>query len=214
MADVENRESIERKLTALILILWGSEDFAFWSGAQPSIRCFADQVSENGITEIATELARDQTRSFLDEIDWRLDRDRVARGSEWIGERYERDLAKRLAESHRQWQDRRDIAERDGDHIPTFDEIYLDWQGEREGATSVTTIASQTEMRARNRIKNIYDVDLVGYWRLDYTSNFCQQCVGLSQTPDWVWAIQFPEGPPAHPNCRCGIQWERSYLTT
>lgn len=34
-------------------------------------------------------------------------------------------------------------------------------------------------------------------------------CAPLDEQPEEVWKAEFPEGPPAHGNCRCGLRLER-----
>jgi hypothetical protein len=35
----------------------------------------------------------------------------------------------------------------------------------------------------------------------------CDVCDELDGEPRSVWSLKFPQGPPAHPNCRCDIDW-------
>ena len=47
-------------------------------------------------------------------------------------------------------------------------------------------------------------------WRTAEDEMVCEHiCAPLNGQPREVWAAQFPQGPPAHPRCRCGLEIRR-----
>lgn len=44
-------------------------------------------------------------------------------------------------------------------------------------------------------------------WRIDPRSNVCPICLSLNGQTIEVYGIRFPQGPPAHPNCRCYLDY-------
>lgn len=43
------------------------------------------------------------------------------------------------------------------------------------------------------------------YWKTEEDSRVCPICEPLNDTKRSVWSSKFPDGPPAHPICRCEI---------
>lgn len=44
-------------------------------------------------------------------------------------------------------------------------------------------------------------------WNTSEDDKVCPICRPLNQKPSEEWAEEFPEGPPAHPNCRCWLEY-------
>lgn len=211
MADLEKREEYEEELMFLLLMIWASEGTLFWTNRMPSIRWFADRIRKKGLTRLADDVVRRQTQDFLNEIQWDGDRKPLATGLDMIGEEFEIELAKRLANTHKSWIEKRFEAEREGIDPPTIEEIYTDSNAKREAVTSLTTLVSATEREGRWRLKNQFGVETYALWELDPRSNWCKVCLGLAKTPESIWSLQFPKGPPAHPNCACFISTSMLY---
>jgi hypothetical protein len=205
VADLDNREDYEEELMLLIMLLWSSDDMLFWLNSEPSIRYFTDRIRRTGITSVANRIARQQTNSFLDEIEWFDERQRLVSGLDILGERFETNLARKMAWKHQDWKDEVAIAERDGTDPPAFEDIYQDWEAKREAVTSITGLVSGAEMRGKDRLKNFYGVEIHSVWQIDLLSNYCETCLSLANTPERIWSLQFPDGPPAHENCRCTL---------
>ena len=47
------------------------------------------------------------------------------------------------------------------------------------------------------------------YWITANDAAVCPICGPLHQREYADWAERFPDGPPAHPRCRCYLEWER-----
>jgi len=45
-------------------------------------------------------------------------------------------------------------------------------------------------------------------WNTANDELVCPICGPLNEQPEDVWSGDFPDGPPAHPNCRCGASLE------
>ena len=48
-------------------------------------------------------------------------------------------------------------------------------------------------------------IAMVRIWRTSNDELTCPVCAPLNGTDETVWAGQYPDGPPAHPNCRCAM---------
>lgn len=45
------------------------------------------------------------------------------------------------------------------------------------------------------------------YWFTADDAMVCSICRPLHRTGERVWSKRFPDGPPAHPNCRCDLEF-------
>lgn len=45
------------------------------------------------------------------------------------------------------------------------------------------------------------------YWATEADADVCDVCSGLDGEPEEVWQGVSPGGPPAHPHCRCWLEW-------
>ena len=76
----------------------------------------------------------------------------------------------------------------------------------RARAISITETTRAYSM-ATNQIQvlvNETGLEMVRTWGTRNDELVCPICGPLNQQPEIVWRAQFPDGPPAHPHCRCG----------
>lgn len=48
----------------------------------------------------------------------------------------------------------------------------------------------------------------VALWVAELDSRTCPICLSLDGTGREMWGDEFPDGPPAHPKCRCFLRWK------
>lgn len=70
--------------------------------------------------------------------------------------------------------------------------------------TEITRARSQAAMMYRKELE-ARGVRTVERWLTAEDERVCAICGPLDHTTREVWGAQFPEGPPAHVNCRCGV---------
>ena len=201
MADIDKRTEKEKKLIALLLLIWASEDLGWWWHHAPSVRMFDMKLRQYGAIEFTRSVALRQAEDFMDEISWSGDRDRVRGRMGYVSEAYISDLSRRMARKHDRWQldpESRSSAA-----------VVKDWEIEREAVTDLSGLASQAEFSSRNYLSTFHKIHVESYWRLDLLSNWCQTCLRLADSHESIWSREFPTGPPAHPNCRCFLQHYR-----
>lgn len=80
-------------------------------------------------------------------------------------------------------------------------------RAERIGITETTRAINAGKADVIDRIKTEYGVNVIGIWRCLGDDPCVKHCLPLNGEPFEVWASEFPEGPPAHPNCMCEIDW-------
>ena len=81
--------------------------------------------------------------------------------------------------------------------------------GEVRAQMIATTEITRAQSEAAAMYKRELDkrgVETVERWVTAEDEHTCLDiCEPLDNTMRDVWGQQFPDGPPAHPNCRCGI---------
>lgn len=50
--------------------------------------------------------------------------------------------------------------------------------------------------------------EIIAKWVTERDGRVCPICIPLRNKPESVWRRFFPEGPPAHPRCRCDIDYQ------
>jgi hypothetical protein len=106
-----------------------------------------------------------------------------------------------------------------------FDRVFSPRRAEAIAATEVTRAITQGETAARFEIyaedpanrANFQGGDsppiiisdgLVAIWQTEEDGRVCPLCGPLNGKPAKDWIGQFPQGPPAHVNCRCWLIYE------
>lgn len=92
--------------------------------------------------------------------------------------------------------------------VPELEEpepLYTEADAERTAVTSITEAISLGEIDAARDVEVRNGVRLVPIWRTE--PDACKICAPLEGTTRRVWGARFPNGPSAHPRCRCGLEW-------
>lgn len=107
-----------------------------------------------------------------------------------------------------------------------FDRVFSPRRAEAIAATEVTRAITQGETAARFEIYAddpanrasfqgsddtppiIISDGLVAIWQTEEDGRVCPLCGPLNGKPAQDWIGQFPQGPPAHVNCRCWLIYE------
>lgn len=51
---------------------------------------------------------------------------------------------------------------------------------------------------------------IYAYWVTARDEKVCPICRPLNDKPEYLWTKDFPNGPPAHPVCRCYLNWREA----
>lgn len=86
-------------------------------------------------------------------------------------------------------------------------------RAETVAVTETSNAVTDASDAAMDRQGLVGDDDL---WITEEDGKVCYICNSLHNKPRTVWAWQFDHGPPAHPNCRCYIEYaaERELAAT
>lgn len=85
------------------------------------------------------------------------------------------------------------------------EQAFTDERAQRIGITEITMglAAGALLFAAIARARHNVDVELIWYTQDD--ERVCPVCAPLHGTTQDEWGQQFPDGPPAHVRCRCGL---------
>jgi len=94
-----------------------------------------------------------------------------------------------------------------GDLAQLLEPAFGAYRAEMIAVTEVTRAYAQAENQYQREIAE-YGVEMRRIWHTAMDDKVCAICGpldGLREDGPKGWAAQFPDGPPAHPNCRCGL---------
>ena len=74
-------------------------------------------------------------------------------------------------------------------------------------ATEITRAISVGEIAAVTFVAAQMDEAPKATWVTEKDERVCPVCAPLHRAPEDKWRGQFPVGPPAHPNCRCWLEY-------
>jgi SPP1 gp7 family putative phage head morphogenesis protein len=80
--------------------------------------------------------------------------------------------------------------------------------GEVRAKMIATTETTASYSEATNEVQRLMaeaGVQMTRIWHTRNDERVCPICGPLDGTPESVWGQQFPNGPAAHPNCRCSV---------
>lgn len=90
------------------------------------------------------------------------------------------------------------------DTEPVLDRIFGD---RRMGGVAANETTQAQFSGSDNVIRATIGVQETDTWFTRSDRHVCQICAPLHREPRSVWSRQFPDGPPAHPVCRCWIEY-------
>ena len=80
------------------------------------------------------------------------------------------------------------------------------------GTTETTNAGTAGEQQYRKQVQREFGILIVPVWLTARDSRVCPICGPLDGTVEAEWGEKFRDGPPAHPNCRCTLRWEESFV--
>jgi hypothetical protein len=204
MPDLANRQDHEEELAAAVLAL-----FDDWRDRAPQFSAMEGEFA--GSQDVATALAEtfaEAAGTFVakraadkaPEAESRL----AQQAAEWAARRT-RELA---AEVVRTTRDRIAVLPADdAEAEAALDSIFGADRAASIAITETTRAISAGEKAAAEwaTAAILLLFDATWYTRAD--ERVCDICGPLHGKPEAAWQAQFPGGPPAHPRCRCWVEW-------
>ena len=79
---------------------------------------------------------------------------------------------------------------------------------ERAATIAVTETTVATSAGGERGVEMSVGVAEADLWITERDAKVCPVCAPLDNATRSVWHLQFPGGPPGHPNCRCWISYQ------
>ena len=92
-----------------------------------------------------------------------------------------------------------------GDLVKLLEPAFGEYRANMIAVTEVTRAYSAATNQYQ-RMAADYGVEMRRIWLTLRDSLVCPICGPLHGMPESVWQIQYPDGPPSHPNCRCSTE--------
>lgn len=86
-----------------------------------------------------------------------------------------------------------------------FEEVFGEGRTESTAITEVTSTNSAAEKDYVDHVRG-GGVDVQILWQTEKDASVCPICRPLDGQPEEVWSTKFPDGPSAHPRCRCWLK--------
>lgn len=220
MPDLDNRKQHEDELAALLLLLfrqYGSEALSYLTTGvrlpasfYDRLQVDANQILRDKLSQIAVE-SSDQLAAHLSGEEVRPQA--IQASSKWAEQRAG-ELSKQLSDTiEEQISEATSSAEElsaeeaSQSIQDSLEEIFSPERAEVNAVTNSTeAISAGEQSTARAMRKEFPDVSIRAIWRIEDASA-CPICLDLDGEEEEVWEIYYPNGPPAHPNCRCTLDW-------
>lgn len=77
----------------------------------------------------------------------------------------------------------------------------------RDEAVAITEVTSATSAGGEWAVKQAGEASDDDLWITEADGKVCEICSPLHRTKRGRWSGKFPEGPPAHPRCRCYLEY-------
>jgi len=90
-----------------------------------------------------------------------------------------------------------------GDLTRLLDPAFGPVRAEMIAVTEVTR-ADSAAVNQQQQLLAEQGIEMRRVWTTRHDEVVCEICGPLNGLPEEDWKVMFPEGPPAHPNCRCG----------
>jgi hypothetical protein len=128
-------------------------------------------------------------------------------GQRWVTQRVD-DFAKQWAQTSRdRFEDILRTSQRQADLIEPTVDLFGVVRAESAGITEITGAITNGEQAAADNIEKNRGVKLAAYWQTELDDRVCTICRPLNEQPASEWESRFGSGPPAHPRCRCYLEW-------
>lgn len=218
MADLEKRTKEEKNLTLAIMLLLASIDDGDMFGGFLSARYFQEKIAQSSIPRLSERVYLLSAGGMLNELGMSGDsglRDFLSEQST----SYSRQLAERLAGNQNAWFREGQARSTEYDYTGVDSGYtqppspYGKYEAAREAVTSISAMNSDSQKLTSKYLKDFKGVSTTFVWIPERDGKTCKVCKRMGGTYEEFWSQHFPEGPPAHPNCRCFLSSIQVYAS-
>ncbi len=201
MPDLPSRAQREKELAAALLLIL--------QDARTSLAVSAERVAAaagDSLAKTYTDAVRNLAKvASVDGMPALSDQDLDAEASRWA-RGYAATLGREIADSTRDMI----VIQADDGQDGNIDAIFGRKRAEMVAATEVTRAISVAEAWLLLFWSDAGFETGERIWHTEEDGKVCPVCRPLNRTPEAIWVGTAPAGPPAHPNCRCWLDYQVS----
>lgn len=204
MPDLASRPQRESELAAAIWLILQDEAARLESGSSGGWTGFEERLQAAMVKPLAATFEEAAVAIWLILMDDEpINADRLNVASQQWAQQWSASVATGMASNIAAEVQ----AARAGKSTATIDSILSRGRADSVGVTETTRSISHGEQWTRRQIERAGQT-MVAYWVTEKDARVCPVCRPLDGKRQEFWEDEFPTGPPAHPRCRCYLQYE------
>jgi hypothetical protein len=203
MPDLPSRSKHEADILALLIPAFEAERKRYLDSGKFDQRSMARGVRvavEDRLVDVFTAAVR----QLAGQQGWELDTARLSVEARVWATRRAVDLGNEVAANTNAFL-------RDTSDLSSIDSLFGEGRAEGMAITEVTSAISAGEtwlaIWASTAILGS-DREIIVSWHTEHDARVCELCGPLDGRPREQWQMAFPGGPPAHPRCRCWLEYD------
>lgn len=192
MPDLPDRFKYEKELAAALLLAWEDARLDVLAGTEPDWDALALEIERQAEQSLAAVAIAAALLMMID-----------LSGTQRLPLGFGEDTGQARALADGLVKTRREAWAEGIDPEAYNDRWFSEYAAESIGITETTGAISLGEALLQAELL-ANGVEVVAVWRIDPRSNVCPVCLKLNGKSEKFWEDEFPNGPPAHPNCILG----------
>lgn len=176
-----------------------------------------------GVHRLASRQMQQQLRATVAALALVTNHQMAARAEQWV-ERHAPQLAQEITDNTIRMLSERyargvreaaaDVARARAEFLDSLDAIFGQQRADRIAATETTRAAVAGERDLVEQAQRDSDQQIeplvTPYWQTEQDDRVCPVCGPLHEQPEQRWPEALRDGPPAHVNCRCFLDWREA----
>jgi len=198
--------AMRRAIAAIFARYRDTVNAALAAGQMPDLTEMYREI-RSAVEPIYVEMIGDETIAQGAEIGWGMDDDELNAEAQEYASAAAKLLSERMQNS-RAGQIQKALNQIAAGEITVeaaqtiIGRLFSDTQAETAAETEITAALHQASVRLSDDLDKA-GIDNTIRWLTQEDEKVCAICGPLDQTPEDVWSETHPDGPPAHPKCRC-----------
>lgn len=201
MASIPDRSDLERELAATLLLLWRKADRdPLFRGVQA-----AQHFTASTVSPVLEKVYAAAARRLADQARLDISQDVIDRNAAIWAMLYAAELANQLNMTTLNRVNAAAAGLGSVTSIPA--EIVDDAFNQERAAVIAATEITRAATAAETALAAVLVVKPASTWNTAEDERVCEVCGPLNGTGPDVYGAVSLSGPPAHPNCRCWLEW-------
>jgi len=202
MPDLPTRTERETELTVALLMLFGRhkampfEPYTFYRECEQALTPSLTKTFIESGRGLSEQFGRDAGQLLID-----------LRARQWVVD-YAAILAMEISETTRKSLAKAAEIADEAERQEVIEAIFGEERAEKIAVTETTRASVYGERAAAEEIEAMSELQLMPIWATEADGKVCDVCGPLDGTGIEIFGAVSVSGPPAHPNCRCWLEWD------